>query len=169
MDVRYMKNLVFLFFIVITSCTTTQDKTQFSEKALADVMLDIQGEKITFSKIIEQYKGRKVVIDIWASWCSDCIEGMPKVKDLQKENSDTVFLFLSLDKDFASWKRGIEKYQVEGEHYFVYDGWDSDFNKFIDLDWIPRYIVVGADGKIQLFKATKASDEKLEIAIKNSY
>jgi hypothetical protein len=72
-----------------------------------------------------------------------------------------------VDKNFNSWQRGIEKYQVKGEHYFVTNGWDSDFNQSIDLDWIPRYIVVGTDGKIQLFKATKASDKKLEKVIKS--
>ena len=73
---------------------------------------------------------------------------------------------MSLDKNFNSWQKGIEKYQVKGEHYFVPRGWDSDFNKDIDLDWIPRYLVIDASGGIQLFKATKATDKKLEKAIK---
>ena len=96
MEIKYIKILVLLLFITVTSCSTAQDKTQFSEKALADVMLDSKGEEITFHEIINQYKGKKVVIDIWASWCSDCIEGMPKVKELQAEYKDAVYLFLSL-------------------------------------------------------------------------
>ena len=91
---------------------------------------------------------------------------MPRVKELQSEYEEVVYLFLSLDKDFDSWQRGIERYQVKGEHYFVPGGWKSDFNKDINLDWIPRYIVVDAAGEIQLFKATKATDKKLEKAIK---
>ena len=166
MEIKYIKSLVLLLFITVASCSTAQDKTQFSEKALADVMLDSKGEEITFHEIINQYKGKKVVIDIWASWCSDCIEGMPKVKELQIEYPDAVYLFLSLDKNYEAWQRGVENHQIEGEHYFISGGWKSDFNNSIDLDWIPRYIVVGADGKIQLFKATKVSDKKLEKIIK---
>jgi thiol-disulfide isomerase/thioredoxin len=167
MAVKYIRNLVVLLLVVITSCTTAQDQTQFSEKALADIMIDIHGEQITFSEIIEQYKGKKVVIDVWASWCGDCIGGMPRVKELQREYSDAVYLFLSVDKNYNSWQRGIEKYQVKGTHYFIPNGWDSDFNQSIDLDWIPRYIVVGVNGQIELFKATKATDKKLEKSIKS--
>ena len=160
------KHIVFLLLIVLVACTKAQDKTHFSKKALADVMLDTEGNEFTFAKIINSYKGKKVVIDIWASWCGDCIAGMPRVKELQETYPDAVYLFLSLDKDIASWKKGIKKYKVAGEHYFIPNGWRSDFNKSIDLDWIPRYIVVNPSGEISLFKATKAIDPNLEESIK---
>mgnify|MGYP000737133665 CR=1 FL=1 len=168
MKSQFMRSLVFLFlFVVSAACSTAQDKTQFSEKALADTMVSLQGEKLSFSSIINKYKGKKVVIDIWASWCGDCVGGMPQVKKLQKDSSDdVVYLFLSLDKNVDAWKRGIKKYNVQGEHYFVPSGWKGDFNKSIDLDWIPRYIVVDRTGKIELFKATKATSKKLAKAIK---
>lgn len=161
-----MKKIVLLFLLALASCSNAQDKTQFSDKAMAEVMLDLNGNEITFSEIINQYQGKKVVIDIWASWCGDCIGGMPKVKEIQNTYSDAVYLFLSLDKDFNSWQRGIKKYKVKGEHFFIPGGWKSDFNTSIDLDWIPRYMVVDGSGRIQLFKATVATDTNLEIAIK---
>lgn len=166
-----MKNKIKVLFItmlvVFSACSNAQDKTKFSEKALAETMVSVDGDLLSFSKIINQYKGKKVVIDVWASWCPDCVKGMPDVKKLQKKYSkNVVYLFLSLDKDENSWKRGIEKYQIEGEHYFVPSGWKGDFNKSIDLDWIPRYLVVDETGKIVLFKAIKASSGKLENAIK---
>lgn len=161
-----MRSLVFLFLIVFTSCSMAQDKTSFSKKALSEVMIDRKGNKISFFEILEKYKGKIIVIDVWASWCGDCVGGMPKVKELQTEYDDAVYLFLSLDKDFDAWNKGIERNRVEGEHYFVPAGWKSDFNNDIELDWIPRYIVLDRIGDIQLFKATRASDKKLEKAIK---
>lgn len=166
---QIMRNFVFLFlFVISAACTSAQDKTQFSKKALADEMISLDGENMPFSQIINQYRGKKVVIDVWASWCGDCVGGMPKVKELQNESGDdVVYLFLSLDKNIAAWKRGIQRHQVIGEHYFVPSGWKGDFNKSIDLDWIPRYIVVDRTGKIELFKATKATSKKLAKAIKS--
>tara|TARA_B100000809_G_scaffold252094_1_gene286396 strand:+ start:26387 stop:26884 length:498 start_codon:yes stop_codon:yes gene_type:complete len=161
-----MRNVLFIFLFVVSACTTAQDKTRFSEKGLADVMVSLAGEELAFSEIINQYKGKKIVIDVWASWCGDCIGGMPKVKELQSESGDAiVYLFLSLDKNRDAWKRGIEKYNVEGEHYFVPSGWKGDFNKSIELDWIPRYIVVDKTGEIILWKAKTAKSEKLAKAI----
>lgn len=164
-----MKHLYFIILLTLCSCSEAQNPTTFSKEALSDVMIGIDGSKTNFSKIIEKFKGKKVVIEIWASWCGDCIKGMPKVKSLQKEYSEVVYLFLSVDKDIASWKRGVRKYELKGEHYFLPGGWDSDFNEFIDLSWIPRYMVVDTIGEIQLFKAIKASDKKLEISIKGEY
>lgn len=164
-----MKKIVLLLLIVTisVSCSKAQDKTSFSEKAMSEIMIDKEGNEVPYSKIIDQYKGKKVVIDVWASWCGDCVAGMPRVKELQSTYPDVIFLFLSLDRDFNSWKKGVKKYKLKGEHYYVPAGWKSDFNKSIELDWIPRYMVVASTGEIVLYNAKVATDTKLEEAIKN--
>ena len=47
-------------------------------------------------------------------------------------------------------------------------GWKGAFGTFLDLDWIPRYMVIDKQGNIKLFKATKATDIKIIEAITNS-
>jgi thiol-disulfide isomerase/thioredoxin len=163
-----MKKIIILLtlFVSLTTCKAQDEPLVFSEKALADTLTDIQNNAITFSEILEPYKGKQIVIDVWASWCKDCILGMPKLKALQANNKDTVFLFLSLDKSEGAWKKGIEKYNLEGAHYFMKSGWKGDLATFLDLDWIPRYLVVDKTGNIKLFKVIKADDKKLESALK---
>jgi thiol-disulfide isomerase/thioredoxin len=165
MRFNLMRILCFFLFVVLIACSVEQEKTHFSELALADKMISLQGQEMTFGEILKKYKGKKLLIDVWASWCADCIEGMPEVKEIQKNNPDWVYVFLSLDKSIQSWKNGIQRYEVDGEHYFIPSGWKGDFNSFIDLDWIPRYMVVDEIGKITLFKATKATSKKLKEAI----
>ena len=133
----------------------------FSEAALNEKFLSENNVEISFSEILQQYKGKTVFIDVWASWCKDCIVGMPKVQKLREENPEVVFLFLSLDKEIESWKHGIEKYGVVGENYFIPAGWKGDFCSSIDLDWIPRYMVVNPEGEISLYKAIETNDENL--------
>ncbi|KXN98765.1 alkyl hydroperoxide reductase [Aequorivita aquimaris] len=149
--------IIFLLFITFAQA---QQKS-FSEAALNEKFLSENNVEISFSEILQQYKGKTVFIDIWASWCKDCIVGMPKVQKLREENPEVVFLFLSLDKEIESWKHGIEKYGVVGENYFIPAGWKGDFCSSIDLDWIPRYMVVNAEGKISLYKAIETNDENL--------
>ena len=86
---------------------------------------------------------------------------MPKVKELQEKNPEVTFLFISMDKSYESWLKGIEKYEVRGEHYLTADGMKGVFGKSIDLDWIPRYMVVNKKGKIALYKVIEADDKKL--------
>lgn len=154
--------IIFLLFITFAQA---QQKT-FSEAALGDVFLSENGKKVSFSEILQQYKGKTVFIDVWASWCKDCIDGMPKVQKLREENPEIVFLFLSLDKETDSWKHGIEKYSVVGENYFIPSGWKGSFCASIDLDWIPRYMVVNSEGQISLYKAIETNDENLLKALK---
>jgi len=40
------------------------------------------------------------------------------------------------------------------------------FGSSINLDWIPRYMIVDKEGKIALFKAIEADDEKLIATLK---
>jgi len=162
-----MKKLIFIITLSLSliSCKAQEIPTQFSSEALNDTFINLNDEKVSLQTILNQYKGKTVVIDVWASWCKDCIVGMPSLKALQAENKEVIFLFLSLDKSTASWKKGIKKHNLSGEHYYMQSGWDGAFAKFIDLDWIPRYMVIDKEQNIKLFKVIKATDKKLKEAL----
>lgn len=148
-------------------CTTAQ-KTEFTKEALAESMLGVDGNTYNFREIIKKHQGKTVVIDVWASWCTDCVKATPKVIELQKQFPGTVFLFLSYDKTPESWEKGIAKFGIEGEHYLILSKWKGGtFSDSIDLDWIPRYMVLDKNGKIALYKAIEADDENLITTIKN--
>ena len=150
--------VLLLFFV---SCNL-EKPTTFSEKALNEKLYNLNDVSSTFKEVLNQHKGKKILIDVWASWCRDCIEGMPKVKALQKEYPEVVFLFLSVDERIGSWKRGVKKYNIKGEHYNLPNGMKKgDLVDFLNVSWIPRYVVVDENGNISLFKATDASDSKI--------
>ena len=90
-----MKNILLILVVIISSCNL-EKPTEFSNLALEEVVFDLNGSQKTFKSVLNQYKGKKIVIDVWASWCSDCLKGLPSVKNLQKEYPDVVFLFLSV-------------------------------------------------------------------------
>lgn len=164
-----MKKLLLLPIVLmsIISCTQAQD-TAFTKAALDSKMTALDGKEVAFKDILKQYKGKTVVIDVWASWCSDCAKGMPKVHDLQKQFPDAVYLFLSYDRVDDAWKKGIEKHDLQKyAHYHVGKSMkEGDFASSIKLDWIPRYMVVDKNGKIALFKAIEADDAKLIAILK---
>ncbi|WP_421150051.1 TlpA family protein disulfide reductase [Seonamhaeicola sp. NFXS20] len=155
-----------ILLISLFSCNTEKTPTQFSEAALNDTFITLEGNEVSFKSILEKNKGKTIVIDVWASWCGDCLKGMPKVKELQAAHKDVVYVFLSLDKTQDAWKKGIKKYDVVGDHYFMKSGWKGPFGSFIKLDWIPRYMMVNEAGEIVVFKVIEANDEKLIEALK---
>jgi hypothetical protein len=92
---------------------------------------------------------------------------LASVRNLQKEYPAVVFLFLSVDKNKDAWKNGIQRFQIKGEHYNLPKGMKSgEFVDFINLGWIPRYMVIDPQGNISLFKATSASDSVIKEALK---
>lgn len=164
-----MKKLLILPLILfaMVSCSQAQE-TAFTAEALASKMKSLDGKEVAFKDILQQHKGKTIVIDVWASWCPDCIKGMPKVHALQKQFPDVVYLFLSYDRFDEKWKQGIEKYKVVGENYHVGTSMkEGTFASAIKLDWIPRYMVVDKNGNIALFKAIEADDAKLIETLKN--
>lgn len=162
-----MKYIISILFVTVFSISCQKKVLkEFPKEALQDTMKSMDGKTVTFEEILVKHKGKTIFIDIWASWCGDCLQGMPGVKEIQKNNPQLTYLFLSLDKKESSWKAGIEKYNVVGEHYFLKEGFNSAFCKAIKVDWIPRYMIVNPNGSIKLYEAVKTSDNALLEAIK---
>ena len=154
-----MKN-IFLVFLLVTTVLSCQnrDETQFSQSALNDEFVTLNGDSILFKNILETHQGHTVFIDVWASWCKDCLVSLPSVKVLQAKHPEVDFVYLSLDKTEKAWKKGIERLEIEGDHYFMQSGWKGAMGTFLDLDWIPRYMIIDKQGTIKVFKAIKTTD-----------
>lgn len=147
--------------LVVTKDKVYVHNEQFGEVTLNKEFEDVQGAKVTFKDILARHKGSPVVIDVWASWCPDCIKGFPELKKLQQKYPNTSYVFLSLDKSKDKWTEAIAKYDLKGNHYYLNEKMSGEFGKSIKLDWIPRYIVVDTDGNIALQKAITANDTLL--------
>lgn len=163
-----MNKIKYIIVLLISFLSCKDDPKTFSEEALNDSFVNLDGNSVNFQSILDANKGKTIVIDIWASWCGDCLKGMPKVKALQKEfKADVAYVFLSLDRGEDAWKRGIKKYDVKGHHYYMPNGKKCDFADFVNISWIPRYMVINKAGEIVVFDVIEADDDKLIEALKN--
>jgi thiol-disulfide isomerase/thioredoxin len=163
-----IKKRAIVFLVLFVSCNFEEPKS-FSKFALSDTVSDLRNQDSSIKERLEAYRGKKVFIDIWASWCGDCIKGLPIVRELQKEFPNVIFLFLSVDKSEKAWKNGIERFQIEGEHFRLPKGMQSGaFVDFLDVSWIPRYMLINENGGIEVFNVTDATDATLQTALKKS-
>ena len=48
--------------------------------------------------------GRVVVVDVWASWCPPCVEGIPRLVALAERYRDAPFDLLGLSVDSGGWE-----------------------------------------------------------------
>lgn len=162
-----MKKLVVLFIALITFSCSNAQKSAFSKEALAETLLAADGSQIAFQDIIKKHEGKTIVIEVWASWCGDCVKAMPKLKELQAKNPDVAYVFISMDKTVDKWKTGIEKHELKGDQFMANDQMKGVFAKAIDLDWIPRYIILDKTGKIVLYRAIETDFDKINETLKS--
>lgn len=159
--------LSFILAIIGFGCSNAQ-KTEFNKESLDKKLTTTDNTEISFETVLKNQRGKVTVIEIWASWCSDCVKAMPKVKEMQANNPNVDYVFISMDKAFDKWKTGIEKHELTGKHYWVNDPkmMKGEFGKSIDLDWIPRYIILDKNGKIVTYRAIETDFEQINTTLK---
>lgn len=147
---------------------TEKDTTVLAARALSQKFVNLDGQQITVQQILDKHKGQSIFIDVWASWCPDCLKAVPNVTAIKNEFTSTVFVNLSLDKTEEKWKESIAKHEIGGEHYFSLEGegMKGEFGKSLDLNWIPRYIIIDKEGKVALYNATEKNFEEIKDLLK---
>ena len=150
---------------IIISCGS--NKTAFSEKALTTKLATTEGKMMSFDEILKKHQGKTILIEVWASWCSDCVKNMPNLKLIQNNHPEVAYVFLSADKTADKWKEGIAKHEIIGDHYLISDGMKGEFGTSIDLDWIPRYIIIDKTGKIETYKAIETDFDKVNQTLRS--
>ncbi|MFN0727896.1 TlpA family protein disulfide reductase [Polaribacter gochangensis] len=160
------KITLFLLLSLILAGCNLKSPTNFTDEALKDSFFDINNKSIQFKEILTKHKGQKILINVWASWCRDCVVGFPNLKEFQKNNPTVKYVFLSTNRSVFSWKKAIDKYELQGDHYFLKNGLNSAFGDFLNSNWVPRYLVVNENGTLDLFKAKKITDKSIVEALK---
>ncbi len=126
---------------------------------------DKNGNKVS----LEDFKGKNIYIDFWATWCKPCIAEIPDLKKLEEKfkNKNIVFLSISLDsqKDIEKWKNFISKKELEGTHLIVENAWESKVVKDYMIESIPRFILIDTEGNLVDINAPRPSTGKSSKAI----
>jgi thiol-disulfide isomerase/thioredoxin len=111
---------------------------------------------------LSDFKGKVVYVDVWATWCGPCRREFPYAAELKKaykDAEDVVFMYVSVDDDKESWETYLkENPDFEGVHLWA-KGW-SDIARDYQISGIPRYLLIGKDGKIISADAPRPSDKE---------
>ncbi len=166
-----MKRILIYLLLVVFQFGYSQEvpkvlKTKFSKEALAQKLEDKDGKAISINEILKQHKGKILILDFWAGWCRDCLKAFPKAKELEAKNPNVNFVFLSLERSKEGFLKSLDRFEMaDEENYWFSSGWKNDFNNYIDLNWIPRYIVVDQKSAIAKYYAISPDDPDIQKTI----
>ncbi|RLC42708.1 MAG: hypothetical protein DRH51_00130 [Candidatus Coatesbacteria bacterium] len=134
-----------------TTDVTTQDRTDTTEvnegpKMPSFTITGIDGSKVTS----EQFEGKVLIIDFWATWCKPCVFSIPhliEIKD-EYEGDDFDVLGISLDRGPNAIEKVKEFASQLGINYTVAMGNQDVANAFGGIPAIPTMFLIDQDGNI---------------------
>jgi thiol-disulfide isomerase/thioredoxin len=77
---------------------------------------DIRGNTIR----LDDYKGRYVLLNLWASWCGPCMAELPAIVRIREEypRDSLALISVSSDSDSSAFLQAISKYKMDWIHIY---------------------------------------------------
>lgn len=112
-------------------------------------LADIDGA----SHRLSDFRGKKVLLVFWASWCPDCRAELPLLREMcaAADPDQVAFVSVSFDRTLQALKDFAEENPLPGLQLFDPAGKkDSAVAEAYGVKWIPSLYVIGPDGKVIL-------------------
>ena len=116
---------------------------------------DMDGNTVALADL----EGKVVYVDVWASWCGPCRGEIPHLKDLEHDyhGQNVEFVSVSIDEDEQAWRDMVQAEELRGVQLLADKAWESSICEDYKINGIPRFLLIGTEGKIVSADAPRPS------------
>jgi thiol-disulfide isomerase/thioredoxin len=123
-------------------------------------------------KFPDDYRGKVVLLDFWATWCGPCRAEAPNVAAAYEKYHSKGFEVLGVSLDRAQQGSKLSKFTQDNKMPWpqIYDGkyWQADLAKKYGIQSIPRPLLVDGDTGVILAEGPTARAYNLGPAIEKA-
>ena len=123
--------------------------------------MDNYEEVNTLEEAVKPLQGKKIYVDVWATWCGPCLsefahnEALRKI--LSENNIQQLYISIDVDDNDQNWKNMINYYNLAGTHIRANEEFRSNLQKPNPLPGIPWYMLIDEQGNIIEINAKRPS------------
>ena len=113
------------------------------------------------SQKLSELRGQIIVLSFWATWCTPCLEELPRLSTLNEEFAGKNVHFVAVSIDEAKDRAKVEPYLAKQNiHLDVWVGGDADLLTRFGLgDVVPATLILDEQGQVVTRIMGEAKDE----------
>jgi len=133
-----------LLALMLASCTRPPSAPlQVGSPAPRFTLPDLNGRQVS----LDQFKGRIVMLDFWATWCGPCRMTMPLLGNLEKEyRNNMILLAINLQEPKNVVREYIQKQNINSQVLLDENG---SVGEVYGTDSIPMQVLIDKEGIVR--------------------
>ena len=141
-----------------------QDTGAVTQLAPAWKLKDLDGHPVSS----DQFKGKVVVVDFWATWCGPCVSEIPGYIELQKKYGPEGLVIVGISMD-QSGPDQVKKFaETKGMNYTIVMGDENVAEAFGGIEGIPTTFLINRQGHIVNRKVGAMPHDEYEKLVKQA-
>ncbi len=150
--------LILLVLFAVTACSGKNPQLAYLQTPVPiqdTIGVDLDGNE----QNIDQYRGKVLLIDFWATWCGPCLVKFPHMREIKTTYAERPFEILGISADYDP--SDITTFLKDND--LPWDIWFAGFNQGVVKEWniseFPTVYLVDHTGMIV---ARDPSDQQLD-------